>query len=114
MSEIYARLKTIAVMVHKESMPAGLKMKLKDAKEQLMKTYMAVGIESQKPFTIFLKNHKQFNERILAAGINAYNSSKIKNLKPYKDVIPTLRKLKHYKLGVISDAPRLKLYQRLE
>lgn len=93
---------------------AGLKMKLKEAKEDLFKTYMKVGIESQKPFTIFLKQHKQFNERILAAGINAYNSSKIKNLKPYKDVIPTLKKLKHYKLGVISDAPRLKLYQRLE
>ena len=98
----------------KAMVKAGLKMPLKQAKEQLMKTYMEVGIESQKPFTIFLKNHNQFNEKILAAGINAYNSSKIKNLKPYKDVIPTLRKLKHYKLGVISDAPRLKLCQRLD
>jgi len=98
----------------KAMLKAGLKLKLKDAKEQLMKTYMKAGIESQKPFTIFLKNHRQFNEKILAAGINAYNSSKIKNLKPYKDIIPTLRKLKQYKLGVISDAPRLKLYQRLD
>ena len=98
----------------KAMVKAGLKMKLKEAKEQLMKTYMEVGIESQKPFTIFLKKQKQFNERILAAGINAYNSSKMKNLKPYRDVIPTLKKLKHYKLGVISDAPRLKLYQRLD
>lgn len=98
----------------KAMVKAGLKMKLKEAKEGLFKTYMKVGIESQKPFTIFLKNHKQFNERILAAGINAYNSSKIKHLKPYRDVIPTLKKLKKYKLGVISDAPKLKLYQRLE
>jgi putative hydrolase of the HAD superfamily len=98
----------------KAMVKAGLKLKLKDAKEQLMKTYIKSGIESQKPFTIFLKKQKQFNEKILAAGINAYNSSKIKNLKPYKDVIPTLRKLKQYKLGVISDAPRLKLYQRLD
>ncbi|MEK6864562.1 MAG: HAD-IA family hydrolase [Nanoarchaeota archaeon] len=111
----FMRMKQLATNnAAKAMVKAGLKMKLKDAKEQLMKTYMEVGIESQKPFTIFLKNHKQFNERILAAGINAYNSSKIKNLKPYRDVIPTLKKLKHYKLGVISDAPRLKLYQRLD
>ncbi|MFH1064932.1 MAG: HAD-IA family hydrolase [Nanoarchaeota archaeon] len=111
----FMRMKQLATdNAAKAMVKAGLKMPLKQAKEQLMKTYMKVGIESQKPFTIFLKQHKQFNERILAAGINAYNSSKIKNLKPYKDIIPTLRKLKHYKLGVISDAPRLKLYQRLD
>ncbi|MDI6737070.1 MAG: HAD-IIIA family hydrolase, partial [Nanoarchaeota archaeon] len=58
---------------------------------------------------------KQCNEMILAAGINAYTSSKWKNIKPYPGVIPTLKKLKkHYKLGIVSDAPKLKVYQRLE
>lgn len=112
----FMRMKRLATNnAAKAMVKAGLNMPLKKAKEQLFKTYMKVGIESRKPFTIFLKNHRQFNEKMLAAGINAYNSSKIKHLKPYKDVIPTLKKLKkHYKLGVISDAPRLKLYQRLD
>ena len=67
---------------------AGLKLNIKTAKKELFKTYMKIGIESQKPFTIFLKKYN-YNERILAAGINAYNNSKLKHLKPYKDVIPT-------------------------
>ncbi|HII16087.1 MAG TPA: HAD-IA family hydrolase [Nanoarchaeota archaeon] len=98
----------------KAMVKAGLKMPLRTAKEQLMKTYMEVGIESNTPFEIFLDKCKQCNERILAAGINAYTASKMRHLKPYSDVIPALKRLKHYKLGIVSDAPRLKLYQRLE
>ncbi|MBU2638337.1 MAG: HAD-IA family hydrolase [Nanoarchaeota archaeon] len=111
----FMRMKTLATNnAAKAMVKAGLKLSLKTAKQELLKTYMKAGIESQKPFTIFLKQHNQCNERILAAGINAYNSSKIKHLKPYRDVIPTLKQLKKYKLGIISDAPKLKLYQRLE
>ncbi|MDD4878568.1 MAG: HAD-IA family hydrolase [Candidatus Nanoarchaeia archaeon] len=94
---------------------AGLKMPINEAKECLMKEYMKAGIESSKPFQRFLKKHRQCDERILAAGINAYTSSKWKNLRPYPGVIPVLRKLKnHYKLAIVSDAPKLKVYQRLE
>lgn len=94
---------------------AGLKMPVKEAKQSLMEEYMKAGIESNKPFQRFLKKHSQCNEMILAAGINAYTSSKWKNLKPYPGVIPTLKKLKkHYRLGIVSDAPKLKVYQRLE
>lgn len=110
----FMRMKTLATNnAAKAMVKAGLKISVKTAKKELLKTYLKVGIESNKPFTIFLKKHKG-NERMLAAGINAYNKSKIRNLKPYKDVIPTLKKLKHYKLGIVSDAPKLKLYQRLE
>lgn len=99
----------------KAMVKAGLKLKLKEAKAQLLKTYMEVGIESNTPFEIFLNKCRQCDERILAAGINAYTASKMRHLKPYSDVISTLRKLKkHYKLGIVSDAPKLKLYQRLE
>ncbi len=112
----FMRMKTLATNnAAKAMVKAGLKLPLKTAKKELLKTYIKAGIESSKPFEIFLKKHRQLNERILAAGINAYTKSKLRNLKPYKDIIPTLRKLKkRYKLGIISDAPKLKLYQRLE
>lgn len=111
----FVRMKQLATYNAAKAMcNAGLTLPLTKAKKELLKTYYKVGIESSKPFQKFLKKHNQCNERILAAGINAYLSSKLKHLKPYKDVIPTLKKLRKYKLAIVSDAPKLKAYQRLD
>jgi putative hydrolase of the HAD superfamily len=95
---------------------AGLKMPVEYASKRLMKTYFNVGIESDKAFSIFLFDALgKIDDRILAAGIQAYLKTKNAFLEPYPNVIPTLIGLikKGYKLGVVTDAPRLKAYQRL-
>jgi len=95
---------------------AGLKMSVEHASKILMKTYFNVGIESDKAFSIFLFDALgKIDDRILAAGIQAYLKTKNAFLEPYPKVIPTLIALirKGYKLGLVTDAPRLKAYQRL-
>ena len=66
-------------------------------------------------FLKFLRKHNNYSDRILAAGINAYLKSKYENIKPYPKVKSTLKKLKRrYKLAIVTDAPRLKAYVRLD
>ncbi|MEM5882973.1 MAG: TIGR02253 family HAD-type hydrolase [Candidatus Aenigmatarchaeota archaeon] len=93
----------------------GLKLPFKKAYKELMKTYFEVGIESDKAFEKFLEKQGFFNEKILAAGINAYLKKKQKFLKPYPRVKTTLKKLKKLglKLVIVTDAPKLKAYQRI-
>ncbi|MFH1455766.1 MAG: HAD-IA family hydrolase [archaeon] len=100
----------------KAMVKAGLNMPLAKAKKDLFNFYLNYGIESNDPFEKFLKKHKNYNERILAAGINAYLKTKYTCLKPYPKVKPTLKKLKQkgYKLALVTDAPRLKAYMRLD
>lgn len=90
--------------------------KIKDIKNKLFKFYLKEGIEGNLTFTKFLKKHKQYSDRALAAALNAYTLTKYREMKPYGDVRETLRKLKKMKLklAVITDAPRLKAFQRLE
>ena len=95
---------------------AGLRMPVEYVSEKLMKTYFNMGIESDKAFSIFLFDALgEIDDRILAAGIQAYLKTKNAFLEPYPKVIPTLIALirKGYRLGVVTDAPRLKAYQRL-
>jgi putative hydrolase of the HAD superfamily len=94
----------------------GLKVSFKTGYEKLMKIYFKVGIESNIAFEEFLKSETgHIDTKILAAGINEYLRTKNKFLKPYPNVKPTLRKLKKMglKLAIVTDAPRLKAYQRL-
>lgn len=96
---------------------AGLKMGVKKAKDELFETYLKEGIESNTAFEKFLKKHRQNTEKILAAGVNAYLSSKMHNMGiSYPDVKPALKKLKRagYRLAIVTDAPRLKAFQRLD
>ncbi|MCX8147052.1 MAG: HAD-IA family hydrolase, partial [Candidatus Woesearchaeota archaeon] len=95
---------------------AGFKGSRKRLEKELFDFYLKHGIESEDAFQEFLKRHNSYNERILAAAINAYIKTKYKNLKPYPKVKRTLKKLKRkgYKLAVISDAPKLKAYIRLD
>jgi HAD superfamily hydrolase (TIGR01549 family) len=93
----------------------GLNMKLKDAQEELFKVYLT-NIEGRTAFETFLRRNNAYNERRMAAAINAYNNTKIKYVKAYPGVKKTLDFLKRkgLKLAIISDAPKIKAYQRLD
>ena len=95
---------------------AGFKGNRKKLEKELFDFYLKHGIESDDAFEKFLKKHKSFNEKILAAAINAYLKSKYENIKPYPKVKQTLKRLKQkgYKLAIVTDAPRLKAYMRLD
>ncbi|MEM5883172.1 MAG: hypothetical protein QXQ77_02945, partial [Candidatus Aenigmatarchaeota archaeon] len=75
----------------------GLRLPFKKAYKKLMETYFKVGIESDKAFEKFLESQGFLNEKILAAGINAYLEKKNKKfLKPYPKVKSTLKKLRKF------------------
>ncbi len=99
---------------------AGLKMEEKEVADSLLATYFEVGIESENAFQKYLERNKGHyapgdRDRILASAINAYLKAKEVFLDPYPNVVPTLIKLikKGLKLGILTDAPRLKAFQRL-
>src|SRR3989344_127034 len=94
---------------------AGLKLPQKKAEEELFQSYTK-HIEGERVFQKFLKEKHQYSEKILAAGINAYLKTKQQYLKTYPQVKPTLMKLKKRRLKVvlITNAPKLKAYQRLD
>jgi putative hydrolase of the HAD superfamily len=94
---------------------AGLKMPLKKCYEDLFKHYLT-DIEGDRVFENFLKSKGSYSERILAAGINAYLKEKENNLKTFPQVKETLLKLKKkgIKIAIVTDAPRLKAYMRLD
>ncbi|MGC8812065.1 MAG: TIGR02253 family HAD-type hydrolase [Candidatus Aenigmatarchaeota archaeon] len=93
----------------------GLKLPFRQAYKKLMETYFRVGIESDRAFEKFLEEQGFKNEKILAAGINAYLEKKKRFLKPYPRVKQTLKKLKELglKLVIVTDAPKVKAYQRI-
>jgi len=93
----------------------GLKVLFEPGYKKLMETYIRTGIDSNTAFEQFLKEAGCCDTKILAAGINEYLKVKNKFLKPYPNVKTTLKKLKKrgLKLAIVTDAPRLKAYQRL-
>ncbi|MBU4246014.1 MAG: TIGR02253 family HAD-type hydrolase [Nanoarchaeota archaeon] len=96
---------------------AGLKIGIKTAGKELFDFYLKNGIDGNTAFQEFIKKHNgEMNDRILAAALNAYLDAKRHYIKPYPDVIPTLKKLKKkgIKLAIVTDAPRLKAYMRLD
>jgi len=96
---------------------AGLKVDEKAGYRRLMHTYFRIGIDSNIAFTKFLeKESGKVDEKILQAGIDAYLKTKPSFLKPYPYVLESLEYLKSrdLKLGIITDAPRVKAMQRLE
>ena len=94
---------------------AGLKMSADEAYASLMEAYFAAGLESDEAFSAFLRKVGQFDHKILAAAINAYLETKKGFLKPYPNVAAVLDELRRrgYLLGVVTDAPKTKAYQRL-
>jgi len=85
---------------------------------KIFSVYDEKGIEYQKTFyEVVMQYNLEVNlaEKIQQAGIIAYQQKKYEVLRPYPMVKPTLRKLreKGFKLGIVSDAPRNKAWQRL-
>ena len=100
----------------KAMIKAGLKIDETEGYKKLMITYMRLGIESQNAFQEFLKSEVgRIDEKMLAGAINAYLKTKDSFLKPYPNVKPMLRELKRMriKLAIVTDAPKVKAYQRL-
>lgn len=81
-------------------------------------------IEGNSVFADFLRQHHQQKlglsqhhvDRITAAAVNAYLKTKTLHTEPYAGVRKTLVELtrRGLRLGVLTDAPRFKAYQRLE
>jgi putative hydrolase of the HAD superfamily len=90
----------------------------KETYKRIFSVYDRFGIEYQKTFYQVIKPLKlEINkaEQIQQAAILAYLQKKFDVLKPYPKVKPTLKKLrkKGLKLGIVTDAPRNKAWQRL-
>lgn len=113
----FSEMKHMAVnMAIRAMIDLGLDMDPDEAFRSIFETYYEVGIESDNAFSEFLKRRfGQVDERILAAGVNAYLRTKPSFLEPYPNVVPTLIKLIRLGLviGILTDAPRLKGWQRL-
>jgi putative hydrolase of the HAD superfamily len=89
-----------------------------EAYGKIFSVYDEKGIEYQKTFYEVVKQYAlelNLAEKIQQAGIVAYLKKKFEVLKPYPMVKPTLVRLKEkgIKLGIVSDAPRNKAWQRL-
>ena len=93
---------------------AGLRLDKREASKKLFDFYMR-NIESDTTFTRFIKKiDGKIDHKILAAGINAYVKVKYDKLKVYPEIPSILKKLKKgFLIGIITDAPKLKAWQRL-
>jgi len=95
---------------------AGLEMDKEKAMEILFRLYDKYGIEYHEVFQEFLKRAiGRIDWKILSEGIVAYRRIKSSFLEPYPRVVPVLMELrrKSLKLGIVSDAPRLKAWLRI-
>jgi len=112
----FTGMKKAAIKESAEAMvKAGLNMSVFEAARKLNKIYWEVGIESDTGITEFLKRMGKLDDKILAAGINGYVKGKIANTKPVEGAVTTIKRLKKagLKVGVVTDAPRLKAWKRL-
>ena len=95
---------------------SGLKVGHDEALKALFKLYGKYGLEEKTIFQKFLKKLTgKINYRILANGIVAYRRVRTGFLDPYPNVDYVLLKLKRkgLKLGIVTDAPKLKAWVRL-
>lgn len=94
-----------------------------EAGRRLFDHYVEHGIESDDAFLTFLAKHNRarlayglsIQDKVLAAGIQTYLRAKELFLTPYPGVRRTLVGLarRQMRMGVVTDAPRLKGWQRL-
>ena len=95
---------------------SGLDVKHEKAIKVLFDLYDKYGLEEKTIFQKFLKKLTgKINYRILANGIVAYRRVRAGYLDPYPNVDYVLLKLKKkgIKLGIVTDAPKLKAWIRL-
>ena len=95
---------------------AGLKIKKEKAIKRLFDLYDKHGLEENKIFQKFLTEETgNIDYRILANAIVAYRNVRASYLTPYPHTDYVLIKLKSkgIKLGIVTDAPRIKAWIRL-
>lgn len=113
----FVRQKTICCKESVKAMiKAGLKADEKEAYTELMALYKPSSYEDPHIFQHYLKKVTGvISQKILSAGIVAYRKIVNELLTPYTGVNETLTKLKArgLKIGVLTDAPRLKAWIRL-
>lgn len=99
----------------KAMIKAGLDMPLAKLNKELFSFYLS-DIEGNRVFGKFLRCKGMYSPKVLGAAIAAYNKAKKTYLQPYPQVRTTLATLKRkgLRLGVITDAPRLKAIHRLK
>jgi putative hydrolase of the HAD superfamily len=99
----------------KAMIKAGLKVSIKKADKIIWKMYRKKGMEYQHIFQDLIKEVSgKADYRLLAHALNAYRKERDRMLAPYPKVLQTLKKLKRdYKLALISDAPKNKVWMRL-
>ncbi len=95
---------------------AGLNLNEKRAMKELFMQLKESGMEDPKIFQKFLKKKTgKIDYRVLSNAITAYRRAQLGLLCPYPKTINTLIKLKEkgLKLGIVSDAPKIKAWLRL-
>jgi putative hydrolase of the HAD superfamily len=95
---------------------AGLPLTEKKAHKKFFEFYWEHGIENQRIFQKFIKKVMgKIDYKVLAAAITAYRRAQVGVLIPYPHTRSTLIKLKEkgLKLGIVSDAPRMRAWMRL-
>lgn len=95
---------------------SGLRISQRRGMKILFQLYDKRGWEYQEIFQLFLKHVTgRVDYAIMASGIIAYRHVKEDLTAPYKNVIPTLSKIrkKGIRLGILTDAPKLQAYTRL-
>jgi len=100
----------------KAMIAAGLPMSKRKAMHVLYELYDKYGIEYHKIFQKFLKKVVGRVEwKILAEGVVAYRRAKHSLLHPYPKTVTTLIELNRMglKLGIVSDAPRMRAWLRI-
>jgi len=113
----FMRMKTAACEAAADAMiDAGLKAGKEKVMREMFKVYKGKGIEYQTVFQALLKKLiGKVDYKILAAGVVAYRAVKEGYMTTYPNVKETLAVLRErgYKLGVVSNAPRLQAWMRL-
>ena len=99
----------------KEMIKAGLKASRKKADRIIWKIYRKHGMEYPNIFQDLIREVSgKMDYRMLAHALTAYRKERSKMLAPYPKVLQTLKKLKrNYKMALISDAPKNKVWMRL-
>lgn len=113
----FMRMKRAAVDAAIDAMiDAGLPMQKDQLREKIFEIYWKEGIEDQNIFDkVLIKEFGQIDYRILAAGIIGYKRAKEGHMTLYPRVRPALTQLMKsgIAMGVVSDAPRLAVWQRI-
>jgi len=113
----FMRLKKICCEEAVEAMiDAGLQVSRKHALKLIYEIYKEFSMEDNVVFQRLLSRlGKKVDYRILSHGIIAYRKAKLGFLKPYPGIKQVLLTLKErgLKLGIVTDAPQMKAWNRL-